>query len=223
MHSKKQDNTVAKLPSSEQHHYLYLARGPENTFTVNLAEAKGHSVPLYTVTHNYNMSKMEIRRLPSSPGPEQHRPIGAIKLRAIPPRVDVTLRGTAFRMVRPHALSKNLAFSFLGAPEMRWERLPVRARGIKLVDFNGAVRGHFRPRMRLRVLEDDFGGGWGVAEEIERRQSAGMGVGRPARGPGFELYASRLADLDLDLIVTTGLAAAEYRRQLQEDWDDVAE
>ncbi|KAF6833675.1 hypothetical protein CPLU01_05396 [Colletotrichum plurivorum] len=209
-----------KEPTSEPQHFLYLTRGPNSTITVNLAKAKGNPAPLYSVTHNPKMHKMEIRRLRCDAASEQ-RPVGAVKLRTLPPRVEVTVRGAAFKMARRHPLSTSLAFRFLGAGEMRWERLPGKAHGMRLVDFNGSVRAHFRPRMHIRVLEDSSGGGG--ADERKRQQNAG-GMGNKAGwGPGFELHAAKLADLDLDLIVTTGLAAAEYRRQLDEDWDDVAE
>lgn len=213
---------AAKEPTSEPHHFLYLTRGPGGTITVNLAKAKGNPTPLYSVTHNPKISKMEIRRLRCDAASEQ-RPVGAVKLRTLPPRVDVTVRGAAFKMARRHPLSTSLGFRFLGAGEMRWERLPGKARGMRLVDFNGEVRAHFRPRMHIRVVGDASAGG---ADERKKQQSAGRtnSIGSKAGwGPGFELYAAKLADLDLDLIVTTGLAAAEYRRQLDEDWDDAAE
>ncbi|KAJ0303744.1 hypothetical protein COL516b_006181 [Colletotrichum fioriniae] len=149
------------------------------------------------------MTKMEIRQVDCNTISAKHRPIAAVKLRILPPRVDATVRGVKFKMARKHPLSSTLSFRFLGAGEMRWDDLGKHGQGMKLVDFNGKTLAFFRPRLHV------------VNAGPRGEEEAGW-------GPGFELHAA-LADLDLDLVVTTGLAAAEYRRQLDEDWDLVAE
>ncbi|EXF76248.1 hypothetical protein CFIO01_06625 [Colletotrichum fioriniae PJ7] len=172
---------------------------------------------------------MEIRQVDCNTISAKHRPIAAVKLRILPPRVDATVRGVKFKMARKHPLSSTLSFRFLGAGEMRWDDLGKHGQGMKLVDFNGKTLAFFRPRLHV------VNAGPRGEEEVEHSSRGGGECGsRPTPashtntmsqagwGPGFELHAA-LADLDLDLVVTTGLAAAEYRRQLDEDWDLVAE
>ncbi|GKT42881.1 uncharacterized protein ColSpa_03062 [Colletotrichum spaethianum] len=164
------------------------------------------------------MTKMEVRRIKCDAISAEHRPVGSIKTRTIPPRVDVAVRGVNFKLTRKHPLSNTLSFRFLGVGEMRWEELGKGCRGMRLIDFNGKTLAHFRPR--LHVLGATEGG----RERDESNPLAGglRGLTRAGCGPAFELHAA-LADLDLDLLVTTGLAAAEHRRQLNEDWDIVSE
>ncbi|KAF9872489.1 hypothetical protein CkaCkLH20_09986 [Colletotrichum karsti] len=203
--------------TTEPQHFLLLNRSHDGTIVVNLAKPRGHVTHLYSISHDSKMSKMDVRKMKCDSGSAEHRPIAAIKLRTIPPRVDVTVRGVSFKMARKHPLSKTLTFRFLGAGEMKWEQIGKKGRGMRLVDFNGKTQAHFRPRMH--VVSHVAGGGSGD-DEKHGRSSPGRKAGW---GPGFELYATRLADLDLDLIVTTGLAAAEHRRQLDDDWDEDAD
>ncbi|KAL0935650.1 uncharacterized protein CTRU02_210241 [Colletotrichum truncatum] len=204
-------------PTTETRHILFLAREHENAITIVLSKPKGCAVPLYNVNHNPKCSKMEIRRIKCDSVSTEHRPIGAVKLRTIPHRVDVTVRGVSFKLSRKHPLSSTLGFRFLGAGEMRWEKIDKKSRGMKLVDFNGKTQAFFHPRMHVVNHPAGNEGGGEIGDKSGRRSSPGTKAGW---GPGFELLATRLADLDMDLIVTTGLAAAEYRRQLDEDWDD---
>ncbi|CCF42579.1 hypothetical protein CH063_12537 [Colletotrichum higginsianum] len=167
------------------------------------------------------MTKMEVRRIKCDAISTEHRPVGSIKTRTIPPRVDMAVRGVNFKMMRKNPLSSALSFRFLGAGEMRWEELGKKGRGMRLIDFNGKTLAYFRPR--LHVLGGGGGGGVGYGSS----PSAGglnlkrSDINRAGQGPGFELHAA-LADLDLDLVVATGLAAAEHRRQLDENWDLMA-
>ncbi|KAF4834403.1 hypothetical protein CGCTS75_v003187 [Colletotrichum tropicale] len=209
-------------PTPEPQHFLLLDRDhAEDAIIVNLAK-RSDATPLYSISHNSKMTKMEIRRIKCDSISTEHRPIGAVKLRTIPPRIDLTVRGVAFKMARKHPLSSTLGFRFLGAGEMRWEQ-NKKGRGMRLVDFNGKIQAHFRPRMHVasHVNTDAAAGGGGGGGEEEKSGRSSLGH-KPGWGPGFELHATKLADLDLDLIVTTGLAAAEHRRQLDDDWDQAA-
>ncbi|KXH33365.1 hypothetical protein CSIM01_03279 [Colletotrichum simmondsii] len=213
----------------EPRHILVLSRGNEDAIVVNLLKHKECLTPVYTISHNTKMTKMEIRRVKCDAVSAEHRPIAAFKLRTLPSRVEATVRGVKFKVARKHPLSSTLSFRFLGVGEMRWEDLGKHGKGMKLIDFNGKNLAFFRPRLHV------VNAGPRGEEEEEGHSSRGGGEGgsRPAPashtntmskagwGPGFELHAA-LADLDLDLVVTTGLAAAEYRRQLDEDWDLVA-
>ncbi|OLN85392.1 hypothetical protein CCHL11_07981 [Colletotrichum chlorophyti] len=196
--------------SPEPYHVLQLTRGHDNAIVVSHVKSKGGSTPLYSISHNDKMSKMEIRRIKRDAISTEQRPVGSIKLRTIPPRVEVSVRGVSFKMTRKHPLSNSHNFSFLGSGEMRWEELGKKGTGMRLVDFNGKVWSHFRPKLLLHVIN----GGSGADQNSP---------GSKARwAPGFELHAA-LADLDLDLVVTTGLAAAEHRQQLTGDWETVQE
>ncbi|KAJ0163676.1 hypothetical protein CTA2_2594 [Colletotrichum tanaceti] len=211
--------------SPEPRHTLYLTRATNDVFIINLVKPSAGLVPLYNVSHNAKMTKMELRRIKCDATSAEHRPIGSIKTRTIPPRVDMAVRGVNFKMTRKHPLSNALSFRFLGAGEMRWEELGKKGRGMRLVDFNGKTLAYFRPR--LHVLSGGGGGGGGAGVVYGRSPSTGglnlkgPDVNIADRGPGFELHAA-LADLDLDLVVATGLAAAEHRRQLDENWDLMA-
>ncbi|EFQ33612.1 hypothetical protein CGRA01v4_02103 [Colletotrichum graminicola] len=200
--------------SSAPLHTLYLSRDNGDAITVNLVRLNGCIAPLYSVGHNEKMTKMEVRRIRCDAVSTQDRPVGSIKTRMLLPRLDVAVRGVKFKMTRKHPLSNALSFRFLGVGEMRWEELGKQGRGMRLVDFNGKTLAHFRPR--LHVL--NAGGVGGGKEEGNPLEGGLKGVTRAVRGPGFELH-SALADLDMDLIVTTGLAAAEHRRQLDEGWN----
>uniref|UniRef100_L2FVJ0 Uncharacterized protein n=1 Tax=Colletotrichum fructicola (strain Nara gc5) TaxID=1213859 RepID=L2FVJ0_COLFN len=98
----------------------------------------------------------------------EHRPIGTVKLRTIPPRIDLSVRGVAFKMARKHPLSSTLGFRFLGAGEMCWEQ-NKKGRGMRLVDFNGKIQAHFRPRMHVashvNTASAAGGGGGGGGDE----------------------------------------------------------
>ncbi|KAI3544941.1 hypothetical protein CABS02_09533 [Colletotrichum abscissum] len=213
----------------EPRHILVLSRGNEDAIVVNLLKHKECLIPVYTISHNTKMTKMEIRRVNCDAISAEHRPIAAVKLRTLPSRVEATVRGVKFKVARKHPLSSTLSFRFLGVGEMLWEDLGKHGKGMKLIDFNGKTLAFFRPR--LHVVN---AGPRGEEEEGHSSRGSGEGGSRPApashtntmskagRGPGFELHAA-LADLDLDLVVATGLAAAEYRRQLDEDWDLVTE
>ncbi|OHF01598.1 hypothetical protein CORC01_03088 [Colletotrichum orchidophilum] len=174
------------------------------------------------------MTKLEIRRVDCDATFAKHRPVGAFKLRKIPPRVDAIVRGVKFKMARKHPLSSTLSFRFLGVREMRWEVLGKHGKGMRLVDFNGKTRAFFRSRLHvMNAGLGSGGGGRGGREGGEDGNSPPPAshtnmMSQAGWGPGFELHAA-LADLDLDLVVTTGLAAAEYHRQLDEDWDLVLE
>ncbi|KAK1569858.1 uncharacterized protein LY79DRAFT_584452 [Colletotrichum navitas] len=200
--------------SSAPLHTLYLSRDNDDAITINLVRPNGCIAPFYSVSHNGKMTKMEVRRIRCDAVSTQHRPVGSIKSRMLPPRLDVAVRGVNFKMTRKHPLSNALSFRFLGVGEMRWEELGKQGRGMRLVDFNGKTLAHFRPKLHM------LGAGGVIGGKEEGNLLAGglEGVNRAARGPGFELH-SALADLDMDLIVTTGLAAAEHRRQLDEGWD----
>ncbi|WYZ44563.1 hypothetical protein EsH8_VII_000999 [Colletotrichum jinshuiense] len=195
--------------SPEPQHILYLNRGQDDAITIHLLKSKDRFVPVYSVSHNAKMTRMEIKRIQCDTVSTQYRAAGAVRFRKIQPRVNVTVRGVTFKLTRKHPLSSTLSFRFLGVGDMRWEELDKKHQGMRLVDFNGKTLAHFRPR--LRVAEAGGGGGGSPPAENTSRCL-----------PGFELFAA-LADLDMDLLVTTGLAAAEYRRQLDGDWDMVAE
>ncbi|KAL0765405.1 hypothetical protein CaCOL14_012154 [Colletotrichum acutatum] len=172
---------------------------------------------------------MGIRRVNCDTISAKHLPIAAVKLRTLPPRVEATVRGVKFKMARKHPLSSTLSFRFLGVGEMRWEDLGKHGKGMKLIDFNGKTLAFFRPRLHAvnagpRGEEEEGYSSRGSGEDGSRPTPARHTntMSKAGWGPGFELHAA-LADLDLDLVVTTGLAAAEYRRQLNEDWDLVAE
>ncbi|KAK2046232.1 hypothetical protein LZ31DRAFT_217362 [Colletotrichum somersetense] len=200
--------------SSAPRHTLYLSRDNDDAITLNLIRPNGCIAPFYSVSHNEKMTKMEVWRIRCDAVSAQNRPIGSIKARTLPPRLDVAVRGVNFKMARKHPLSNALSFRFLGLGEMRWEELGKQGRGMRLVDFNGKTLAHFRPR--LHMLGPGAGSG---GKEGGNPLAGGLkGANSTGRGPGFELH-SALADLDLDLIVTTGLAAAEHRRQLDEGWD----
>ncbi|KAK1975180.1 hypothetical protein LZ30DRAFT_754257 [Colletotrichum cereale] len=199
-------------------HTLYLSRDNDDAITINLIRPNGCIVPCYNVSHNDKMTKMEVGRTKGDAVSAEPRPVGTIKTRTLPPRLDVAVRGVDFKMTRKHPLSNALSFRFLSVGEMRWEELGKQGRGMKLVDFNGKTLAHFRPRLHILGA----GGGSGANEEGNSLAGGLKGVNRTGRGPGFELH-SALADLDLDLVVTTGLAAAEHRRQLDEGWGMEAE
>lgn len=207
--------------SPEPRHTLYLSRATNDAFIINLVKPNVGLVPLYSVSHNAKMTKMEVRRIKCDAISTEHRPVGSIKTRTIPPRVDMAVRGVNFKMMRKHPLSSALSFRFLGAGEMRWEELGKKGRGMRLIDFNGKTLAYFRPR--LHVLDGGGGGGvgYGSSPSAGGLNLKGSDINRAGRGPGFELQAA-LADLDLDLVVATGLAAAEHRRQLDENWDLMA-
>ncbi|KZL73595.1 hypothetical protein CT0861_09667 [Colletotrichum tofieldiae] len=204
--------------SPEPRHTLYLSRANDDGIIINLVKPNGGIVPFYGVSHNAKMTNMDVRRIKGDAVSAEHRPVGHIKTRTIPPRVDVAVRGVNFKMTRKHPLSNALSFRFLGVGEMRWEELGKKCRGMRLIDFNGKTLAHFRPRLHVTGA----GGGGGEKDGSNPLAGGLKGLNRPGWGPGFELHAA-LADLDLDLVVTTGLAAAEHRRQLDEDWDMVAE
>ncbi|KAK2018543.1 hypothetical protein LZ32DRAFT_613582 [Colletotrichum eremochloae] len=199
-------------------HTLYLSRDHDGAITINLIRPNGCIAPFYSVSHNEKMTKMEVRRIRCDAVSAEHRPVGSIKSRTLPPRLDVAVRGVDFKMTRKHPLSNALSFRFLGVGEMRWEELGKQGRGMRLVDFNGKTLAHFRPSLHILGA----GGGNGGKEGGNPLAGGLKSVGRAGRGPGFELH-SALADLDLDLIVTTGLAAAEHRRQLDEAWNTEAD
>ncbi|KAL2876276.1 hypothetical protein SGCOL_008449 [Colletotrichum sp. CLE4] len=211
----------------EPQHILVLSRGNDDAIIVNLLKHNGCLTAVYAVSHNTKMTKMEIRRVNCDAISATHRPIAAVKLRKIPPRADAIVRGVKFNMARKHPLSSTLNFRFLGAGEMRWEELGKHGKGMRLVDFNGKTLAFFRPRLHVVDAGPGIEGGREGVEEHSSREGGADGshpapashtntMSKAEWGPGFELHAA-LADLDLDLVVTTGLAAAEYRRQLDED------
>ncbi|TDZ16284.1 hypothetical protein Cob_v010689 [Colletotrichum orbiculare MAFF 240422] len=211
-------------PTKEPQHFLYLSQGPDSTIAVNLIKSKSCSTHFYDITHNPKRTKMEVKRIKVDAAPVENQAIGTVKVRTIPPRIDLNVRGVPFKMYRKHPLSSSLRFRFLASREMRWELAGKKSKGIRLVDFNGKTQASFRPRMRIVATNTTTVGGGGAAggggEEKSSRTSGSLGHDKVVWGPGFELHANSLADLDLDLIVTTGLAAAEYRRQLDQGWDE---
>ncbi|KAK1995562.1 hypothetical protein LX36DRAFT_157661 [Colletotrichum falcatum] len=198
-------------------HTLHLSRDHDGAITISLVRPNGCIAPFYSVSHNEKMTKMEVWRIRCDGVSAEHRPVGHVKSRTLPPRLDVAVRGVDFKMTRKHPLSNALSFRFLGVGEMRWEGLGKQGRGMRLVDFNGKTLAYFRPRLQILGV-----GGGGGGKEAGNPPAGGLkAVDRARQGPGFELH-SALADLDLDLVVTTGLAAAEHRRQLDEGWDMAA-
>lgn len=122
------------------------------------------------------MTKMEIQRIKCDAVSTGHRPLGAVKLRTITPRVDVTVRGVSFKMAGKDPLSSTLAFRFLGAGEMQWEQIDKKGRGMRLKDFNGRTQAHFRRRMHVA---SHAAGGNGKDEEDSRSSPGHEAGGAP--------------------------------------------
>ncbi|RYP61392.1 hypothetical protein DL771_010149 [Monosporascus sp. 5C6A] len=154
----------------------------------------GLPVSLYVVHQNSSKTKMEIRYADRHVQQRQadREPIAIIAFHFFSWNLDLTLHGVDFRMKRKNPLGGH-RFTYPGLNgQLEWKSSSLLGSGLKLVDDRGRT---------IAVYKKKLGGFLGGRES------------------GFHIYDSVEDGSFLDVIVVTGLAAAEYRRQSDEVWE----
>lgn len=190
-------------------HILVLNTGSEGTFKVlSYIDANtGSHVPMFSITQKSSQSKMEIRRVDPSlalPNQPPSEPMARARFHFTTSKMELNLHGVDFNMKR-RSLTGGHFFSYRRSdgyayPEMQWKSSSFLGSGLVLVDSKGRT----------------------VAST--QKKKAGLLGGGGDGLPGGIHVMDRIDDWVLmDLISVTGLAAVEYRRQSDKDWDLVKE
>ncbi|RYP79387.1 hypothetical protein DL769_002971 [Monosporascus sp. CRB-8-3] len=174
---------------------LAISKSSDDSATVISRRATdGLPVSLYVVHQNSLKTKMEIRYADGHVQQQQagKEPIALIAFHFFSWNIDLTLHGVNFRMKRKNPLGGH-SFTYPGLNgQMEWKRSSLLGSGVKLVDGRGRT---------IAVYKKKLGGFLGGRES------------------GFHIYDSVEDGSFMDVIVVTGLAAAEYRRQSDKEWE----
>ncbi|RYP53000.1 hypothetical protein DL768_001938 [Monosporascus sp. mg162] len=174
---------------------LAISRSPDDSAVVISRRATdGLPVSLYVVHQNSSKTKMEIRYADGHAQQQQadKEPIALIAFHFFSWNIDLTLHGVGFRMKRKNPLSGH-SFTYPGLKgQMEWKSSSLLGSGLKLVDDRGRT---------IAVYKKKLGGFLGGKES------------------GFHIYESVEDGSFMDVVVVTGLAAAEYRRLSDEGWE----
>lgn len=142
------------------------------------------------------------KQCPTYAATDFNQPLGTVKLHSVSSRMDLLLRGVAFEMTRNNFSGTSHKFSFLGTTELIWRQSNMDPRTLYLQD----VYGNRLARYKQGPTDDggDYSGlgGWTGRANQKQRTIGGR----------FELYVPS-ANIDMDLLVLTGLAALEYERK----------
>lgn len=129
--------------------------------------------------------------------------LGTVSLHSWSSKIDVSIHGECFQMKRKDMLSSGHSFKHSAQPlEMQWKEEDFISDNLKLVDENKRVIALYRKNSRMKKL---------LSSNSRNKSSSELHILVP------------LEDHLLDIVVLTGLAAAEQRRQSNESWDKVIE
>ncbi|RYP37877.1 hypothetical protein DL767_002749 [Monosporascus sp. MG133] len=166
----------------------------DSAVAVSRRTTDGLPVSLYVVHQSSFDTKMEIRYADGHVQQQQadREPIALLRFHFFSSSIDLTLHGVDFKMKRKNPLGGH-CFRYPGLNgQMEWKRSSLLGSGMKLVDDRGRA---------IAVYKKKLGGFLGGGES------------------GFHIYDSAEDGSFMDVIVVTGLAAAEYKRQSDEGWE----
>lgn len=174
--------------------------GDKKTSNINVLLPEGNAFTRYTFHRQKSDSKYELRYA-NTANPGGH-PVGTVKFHTMSSKIDITLHGVAFTMAKkdPFGGGHHLSEMSLGG-EIQWKESSFMGSGVQLLDAQKRVIARYSTKLKQGPPQKRFGSLLGGGSTC-----AGLEIFVPAQ------------DWILDLIVLTGLAAAEYRRQSNEDW-----
>lgn len=182
------------------------------------------SPPPYNAMQQYQAPP----NLPQTGPVATNSPVGTIKLHDSTSKIECTLRGHQVRLARTDILSMG-AHKFTLPPELttaygssfKWQESSLLGSGVEMVDE--AKRKLVVYKKRLDSDKHVNGEGGSMLKKAMKYTPLVKSQ------KGFEIYLPlhQLGDAQremlLDMIAVTGMAAMEYRRQSNEDWDKFGE
>ena len=140
-------------------------------------------------------------------------------------KIECTLHGTDIRLARKDPLPSGHNFTHPKFGTLKWTESSVLGSGVELFCENKAKIARFRKR-----LNNDKRGSGSASEDLGLEKKTKRRLMKTAMNyapmvkttSGFEVYVP-LDEKAMNMVIVTGLAAAEYRRRSNEEWDKVIE
>lgn len=182
---------------------LIISRSKDNSLSnIYTSMPNGDRSLIYTVYGNKGNSKLEVSYADvNHPGGQV---VGTIRFHTLSSKIDINLHGTSFTMARKDVLGmgghyfSNMAFG----SDVQWKETSTFGSDMQMLDSQKRLIAKYSKKLKLSPAQTGF--------------SSLIGAEKSASG--LEIFMPIHDLVLLDLIVLTGLASGEYRRQSNEDW-----